>query len=154
MANDRRMRDREPKEFEEVVVSVDRVTRVVKGGRRMRFRALVLIGDKASKVGMGLGKANEVAMAVAKAVVSAKKKMLVVPHLDGTIPHEVMAKFGSARVLLKPAKPGTGIIAGGAIRIVAELAGIKNLVAKSIGGSNKINNTYATLDALSRLRKK
>ena len=153
MANERMTREREVKEFEEVVVSVDRVIRVVKGGRRLRFRALVLIGDKAGRVGMGLGKANEVAMAVAKAVVAAKKKLMTVALKDGTITHEVSAKFGAARVLLRPARPGTGIIAGGATRIIAELAGVKNLVAKSLGCSNKINNTYATLEALAKLKK-
>jgi len=156
MAKEKTIKERESKEkeYEEVVVSVDRVTRVVKGGRRLRFRALVVIGDRNGKVGMGLGKAGEVAGAVAKAVRAARKNLLKVVLVKDTIPHEIKVNFGSAALLLKPAKIGTGVIAGGTTRTIAELAGIKNLVAKSFGSTNKINNAYATFKALSQLRTK
>ena len=130
---------REKKEFEERVVTVDRVSRTVKGGKRMRFRALVVIGNRAGRVGMGLGKAGDVQGAIAKAVTQAKKHLISVPIVNGTIPHEATTKFGAARVFLKPAPAGTSIIAGGPIRAVIELAGIGNILSKIIGSTNKIN---------------
>lgn len=146
-------REEEKKEFEEKVVAVDRVTRVVKGGRRMRFRALVVIGDKKGRVGYATGKGNEVTVAVNKAVSKAKKNLITVQVLDGTIAHDIIGKASTTRVLLKSAKKGTGIIAGGSVRIVLELAGYNNIVAKSFGSSNKVNNVMATLDGLASLLK-
>jgi len=147
----RERREEEKKEFEEKVVAVDRVTRVVKGGRRMRFRALVVIGDKKGRVGYATGKGNEVAAAVGKAVNQAKKRLVTVQILEGTIAHDIIGKSSTTRVLLKKAKKGTGIIAGGSVRVVLELAGYSNIVAKSYGSSNKINNVIATIDALGKL---
>lgn len=144
---------KEPSEFEERVIEVRRVARTVKGGRRIRFRALVVIGNKKGKVGMGIAKANDVAEAVKKAVSQAKKNIFVVPIIDGTIPYETTAKFGSAVVMLRPATSGTSIVAGGAIRAVAELAGIENLLSKMLGSSNKVNNIVATLNAFSSFSK-
>lgn len=140
---------REPKEFDERVIEVQRVSRVVKGGRRIRFRALIVIGDHKGRVGMGVAKASEVTEAVRKATASAKKHLIEVPVINGSIPHEVSVKFGSAKVMLKPAAPGTTIVAGGSVRVVAELAGITDLLSKIMGSSNKINNVTATLLALS-----
>jgi len=150
----RRDRDEKKDGFEEKVITVDRVTRVVKGGRRMRFRALVVIGDKKGKVGYALGKGNEVAMAVAKAVSKAKKHLLEVNISEGTIPHDIVGKSSSTRVLLKSAKKDRGLIAGGSVRAVLELAGFSDIVAKSYGSNNKINNVAATMDGLSRLLKR
>lgn len=143
-----RSTEREVKEFDERVVEVQRVSRVVKGGRRIRFRALVVIGDHKGRVGTGVAKANEVAEAVRKAVSQAKKNLVNVPIIDGTIPHEVYSKFGASRIMLRPAAPGTTIVAGGSVRVVAELAGITDLLAKINGSKNKINNVHATLQAL------
>lgn len=139
-------------EFIEKVVEVSRVSRTVKGGKRMRFRALVVIGDKKGRVGMGLGKAAEVALAVAKAVTYAKKHLINVTITNDTIPHEVLVHYGSAVLFLKPAGKGTSIIAGGAVRAVIEVSGIKNILSKIIGSPNKINNVRATLLALSKLK--
>lgn len=149
--SNRPRRETEPKEFEEKVVAVDRVTRVVKGGRRMRFRALVVIGDKKGRVSYATGKGNEVATAVGKAVNQAKKNLVTVQILEGTIAHDIIGKSSTTRVLLKKAKKGTGIIAGGSVRVVLELAGYSNIVAKSYGSNNKINNVIATIDALQSL---
>ncbi len=143
---------REPSEYEEEVLQIDRVTRVVKGGRRLRFRATVVIGNKKGKVGLGIGKSNEVVVAIQKAIRQAKKDMVVVPMQDGTIPHEIKVKFKSARVLLMPAGKGTGIIAGGAVRRIMELSGVRNLLSKMLGTSNAITNAKATMVALSRLK--
>ena len=140
---------RVPKEYEERVIEVARVSRVAKGGRRIRFRALVVIGNHNGKIGMGSAKANEVAEAVKKAVSQAKKHIVLVPIINGTIPYEVTVKHGGARVMLKPATSGTSIVAGGSVRSVAEMAGITDLLAKSLGSSNKINNVTATIKALS-----
>lgn len=140
------------KEFEQRVLDLARVTRVTKGGKRMRFRALVLVGNRAGKVGFGLEKAASVAAAVQKAVRQARKHLLTIPLKGETIEHEVYAKFGAAKVLLKPAPQGTGIKAGGAARAVLELGGVPNIVGKSLGAKNKINNVKATLEALSKLR--
>lgn len=138
---------REPSEFEERVIEVRRVARTVKGGRRIRFRALVVIGNKKGKVGMGIAKANDVAEAVKKAVAQAKKSMVVIPIIDGTIPYDVISKHGGAVVMLKPAASGTSIVAGGAVRAIAELAGITDLLSKMMGSSSKVNNITATLKA-------
>lgn len=147
----RSMEPRVPSEFEERVIEVSRVTRVVKGGKRMRFRALVVIGDRKNRVAYGLGKANDVTAAVAKAVASAKKDMLNVYLKKGTLPYRVIGVHKSAEVLVKPATPGTGLIAGGAVRVVLEMAGVKDAVAKMLGSSNKISNVVATLDAMRQL---
>lgn len=142
----------EQKEFNEEVIQIDRVTRVVKGGRRLRFRATVVLGNKKGKVGIGIGKATEVQGAIKKAVTKAKKSITKINIYQGTIPHRIQNKFKSAKVLLIPACEGTGIIAGGAVRKVVELAGIRNVLSKSIGSSNKINCVKATLEALKKLR--
>jgi small subunit ribosomal protein S5 len=139
---------REPKEYEERVIEIARVSRVAKGGRKIRFRALVVLGNKKGKIGMGLAKADEVAEAVKKATAGAKKHIKVVPVINGTIPHEIYAKHAGAKVMLKPAAEGTSIVAGGSVRSVAELAGITDLLAKSMGSSNKVNNVAATIKAL------
>jgi len=139
---------REPKEFDERVIEIARVSRVAKGGRRIRFRALVVIGDHKGRVGMGIAKANEVAEAVKKATAQAKKHIINVPIINGTIPYEIFQKHGGARVMLKPAASGTSIVAGGSVRSVADIVGITDLLAKSLGSSNKINNVTATIKAL------
>lgn len=140
------------KEFEEKVIAIDRVARVVKGGRRFRFRATVVVGNGKGRVGVGVGKGSEVMTAIAKAVSRAKSQMIEVPLYKNTIPHEIEVKFSGARVLLKPASAGTGVIAGGAVRNVVEIAGIRDLLTKSLGSSNKVNNAYATIAALSQLK--
>lgn len=140
-----------PKEFEEVVISIDRVARVVKGGRRFRFQALVVVGNKKTKVGVGLAKGADVQAAVAKATDVAKKHLIDVPVVNTTIPHDVELKVSGAHVLLKPAAPGTGIIAGGVVRSVLSVTGITNLISKSLGSTNKINIAYATIKALGEL---
>lgn len=142
---------REEKEFEEELLQIDRVTRVVKGGRRLRFRATVVIGDRKGRVGFGSDKAVEVPQAIQKAVRDAKKNLIRVPMINGTIPHEVKLKFKSAKVLIMPAKSGTGIIAGGAMRKIADLAGIENMLGKNIGTSNKIASGKAMMMALASL---
>lgn len=134
--------------YEEKVIEVSRVSRTVKGGRRIRFRALVVVGDRKGRVGMGLGKATEVAGAVQKASTRARKALVTVPIIEGTIPHEVIGQYGAARVLLKPASSGTSIVAGGSVRVVADLAGISDLLGKSLGSRSKINNVAATINAL------
>ncbi|HEY8109174.1 MAG TPA: 30S ribosomal protein S5 [Patescibacteria group bacterium] len=135
-------------EYEERVVQIDRVARVQKGGRRFRFRATVVIGDRKGKVGLGIAKAADVQGAIRKAVDEAKKEFVEVPTLDQTIPFELVSTFAGAKVLLKPARQGTGIIAGGAIRPVIELAGITNILSKSLGSDNRINNAKAALKGL------
>ncbi|MBI5413711.1 30S ribosomal protein S5 [Candidatus Peregrinibacteria bacterium] len=142
---------REPSEYEEEVLQIDRVTRVVKGGRRLRFRATVVVGNRNGKVGIGIGKSTEVVGAIQKAIHQAKKDMLVVPLKNGTIPHEVRVKYKSAKIFILPAGPGTGIIAGGAVRKIAELAGIKNILSKMFGARNRITNATATMIALRQL---
>lgn len=143
---------REPSEFEEATLSVDRVTRVVAGGRRMRFRAVVVVGNKKGKVGLGTGKANEVRSAVDKAAAAAKRSMIRIPLRNGTIPHEIEVKHKAARVRLLPASEGTGIIAGGALRVILEHAGVRNVLSKRFGTSNKLVNAQAVMIALTRLR--
>ena len=141
----------EEKQFDERVVNIDRVARVVKGGRRFRFRALVVVGDRKGKVGMGIAKGADVTTAVSKAVDVAKKNFIKVEVIDGTIAHEAEVKVGGARIFIKPAAPGTGLIAGGVVRTVLEVAGVSNASSKSLGSSNKINTTYATIAALESL---
>lgn len=153
MAEQRRGRQdnrmpQEEKQFDERVVHIDRVARVVKGGRRFRFRALVVLGDHKGKVGIGISKGADVTAAVAKAVEVAKKNMVTIHLYKETIPHEAEAKVSGARILVKPAAPGTGLIAGGVVRTVLEVAGINDALSKSLGSTNKINIAYATLAAL------
>lgn len=138
----------EEKQFDERVVHIDRVARVVKGGRRFRFRALVVVGDHKGKVSMGIAKGADVTTAVTKAVEVAKKNFINIHIVNGTVAHEAEVKVGGARILIKPASPGTGLIAGGVVRTVLEVAGINNVLSKSLGSSNKINTTYATIAAL------
>jgi len=142
---------REEKQFEELVVNIDRVARVVKGGRRFRFKALVVVGDKKGKVGVGVSKGQDVQVAITKATDVAKKHLISIPVVNGTIPHDVEIKLGGARVLLKPAAPGTGIIAGGVVRSIIGVTGINNLLSKSLGSTNKVNIAYATIEALQSL---
>jgi small subunit ribosomal protein S5 len=140
-------------EFDQRIIDLARVTRVMAGGKRMRFRACVAIGDKKGKVGLGMGKGADVTLAVNKAVSRAKKNMIEVPMIKETVPHEVLEKYGAAKVLLKPASSGRGVIAGGAVRIILELAGVKNAISKILGTNNKINNAQCTINALKRLKK-
>lgn len=143
---------KEAKEFDEEVIQIDRVTRVVKGGRRLRFRATVVIGNKKGKVGVGIGKSTEVQGAISKAIAQAKKNLITVPMAGNTIPHRIYVKFKSARILMMPACPGTGIKAGGSLRKVAELAGIKDIMSKSLGTTNRLTNSQAAIKALSLLK--
>src|SRR5438132_2426568 len=143
--------DRAPSDFEERLVQVNRVTKVVRGGRRFNFSAVVVVGDGRGTVGAGTGKAGEVPEAIRKAGEDARKHMIRVPLVGTTIPHEVTVSYGASKVLLKPAAPGTGVIAGGGVRAVVEAAGIKDVLTKSLGNNNPINAVRATLLALSQL---
>lgn len=140
-----------PKEFEEVVINIDRVARVVKGGRRFRFKALVVVGNRKNKVGVGVSKGADVQAAIAKATDVAKKHLVTIPLQGDTIPHEAEIKLSGARVLIKPAAPGTGIIAGGVVRSVISVTSIRNMLSKSLGSTNKVNIAYATVEALASL---
>jgi len=141
-----------PSEYDEKVVQVNRVSKKTKGGNKIGFSVLVVVGDKKGKVGVGLGGAPDVASSVRKAVSYAKKHLITVPMNGKTIPHEVRIKRGAAQVLIKPAPPGTGVIAGGAVRAVVEAAGIRDIVSKILGSKNQASNVYATLEALKKLR--
>lgn len=140
-------------ELEEKLITLDRVTKVVKGGKRLRFRALVAVGDGRGHVGIGLAKATGVPEAIRKANAAGRKELIEVPVVNTTIPHEILAKFGTSKVLLKPAVSGTGIVASNTIRAVLELAGIKNIISKSLGSRNQVSVVKATMVALSNLRR-
>lgn len=142
----------EAEELEERVVHIARVAKVVKGGRHFSFRAVVVVGDKQGKVGVGIGKAREVPEAIRKGVERAKRDMKPVPLLGSTIPHAVLAQHGAAKVLLKPASPGTGVIAGGGVRAVVEVAGVKDILTKSLGSANMLNIVLATVSGLRELK--
>lgn len=144
--------DKEAHEFDQKTIELSRVARVMAGGKRMRFRAVVAIGDHKGQVGIGVAKAADVPLAISKAVAIASKNLIRVPIYEDTIPHVVNTKFGAAKVLLKPAPRGTGIIAGGAVRSILELAGVPNVASKMLGSKNKINNVKATIRAFSELR--
>lgn len=140
--------ERAEEKIEEKIVQIDRISRVVKGGRRLRFRAVVVVGDKSGRVGIGVAKGTEVPVAISKATLKAKKFMTGILTFKTTIPHEVSYEFAGAKVFLKPASPGTGIVAGGPVRAVVEAAGIKDVLSKMLGSGNKVNNVYATFLAL------
>lgn len=150
--NRRRERSAEEKMFDEQTISIDRVSRTVKGGRRLRFKALVVVGDRKARVGVGVAKGRDVQQAIEKATNIAKKNLVTIPLVNETIPHDIEVKYGAARVMLKPAAPGTGIIAGGVVRAIIGTTGISNLVTKSLGSTNKVNIAYATMKALSQLK--
>jgi len=141
----------ESSQYEERTIKVNRVSKVVKGGRRFSFTALMVVGDRQGRVGLGYGKAKEASIAVQKGVDEARRKMISIPLAGSTITHPIIGESGAGRVLLKPASPGTGVIAGGAARVILELAGITDVLAKSLGSSNGINVAHATIDGLSRL---
>ena len=149
---EKRRREPRPKQYEDEVINIGRVTKVTKGGRHFRFSATVVVGDRKGKVGLGTGKANEVPDAIKKAIQAATKNVTEVSIVNGTIPHEAIGVRGASKVLLKPAVKGTGVKAGGPVRSVLEMAGVKDILSKSLGSSTKINMAYATLEALKSQR--
>lgn len=149
--NSRREADAIPKEFDEVVINIDRVARVVKGGRRFRFKALVVVGNHKDKIGVGVAKGSDVQAAISKASEVAKKHVIKIALDKDTIPHDCEVKYSGARVLVKPASPGTGVIAGGVVRSIIGVTGVKDLLTKSLGSKNKVNIAYATVEALRNL---
>lgn len=149
---EKRKREPRPKLYDEEIINIGRVTKVTKGGRHFRFSATVAVGDRNGKVGIGTGKANEVPDAIKKAVAAATKNVTTVSVVDGTIPHEALGVRGASKIMLKPAGKGTGVKAGGAVRSVLELAGVKDILSKSLGSNTKINMAYATLEALKSQR--
>ncbi len=151
--NRRKFKEVEKPEFEQKLVDLARVTRVTRGGKQLSFRALVVLGNRKNKVGYGLAKGSDVTIAVSKAVEQAKKKIIELPLKKGTIPHEIRHKFKAAKIILKPAPLGTGTKAGGAVRIVLDLGGVENVVAKILGSTNKINNVKCAYEALKLLKK-
>lgn len=150
----REQRFKKPRdEYQSKLLALNRVVRVTAGGKQLRFRAVVVVGNQQGKVGVGVAKGLDVAQAVEKATKRAKKEIIIVPIVEGTIPHEVRAKFSSAEVLLRPQRPGRGLVAGGTVRIICNLAGIENISSKILGGTrNKLNNARATIEALRKLR--
>jgi len=150
--NDSRNNRRKKDDIEDQLVAINRVTKVVKGGQRMRFAALVIVGDKKGRVGFGTGKAQEVPEAISKAVDNGKKRMINVPKVGTTIPHQVIGHYGSGSILFKPAEAGSGVTAGGAVRIVMDMAGITDVTSKSLGSNTPINVVRATMDGLKKLR--
>jgi len=149
----KRFPDKPKEEFEQRILDVARVTRVMKGGKRMSFRTCVVIGDRKGRIAVALGKGADVTLAVNKAVNKAKKNIVHVPIVRDTIPHEIMNKFGSSKILIRPASQGRGIIAGGVVRVILDLAGLKNVTSKILGTNNKVNNAKCTVLALSKLKK-
>ncbi len=154
MSNNASMQQRGLSEFEEKIVQVNRVSKKTKGGNKIGFSVLVVVGDKKGKVGVGLGKAPDVSSAIRKGVSTAKKHMITVPIVRGTIPLEIRIKLGAARVMLKPAPIGSGVIAGGAVRSVVEAAGIHNISSKVLGTDNQASNVYAAMEALKQLKER
>ena len=150
---EKRKREPRPKLYEEEIINIGRVTKVTKGGRHFRFSATVAVGDRKGKIGIGTGKSNEVPDAIKKAVQAATKNVVNVSIVDGTIPHEAIGVQGASKVMLKPASKGTGVKAGGPVRSVLELAGVKDILSKSLGSNTKINMAYATLNALKSQKK-
>ena len=149
---ERKTREPRPKQFDEEIINIGRVTKVTKGGRHFRFSATVAVGDRKGRVGIGTGKANEVPDAIKKAVAAATKNVINVKIVDGTIPHEAIGVRSASKILLKPAVKGIGVKAGGAVRSVVELAGVKDIITKSLGSNTKVNMAYATLEALKSQR--
>jgi len=148
----REITPQEVEEMEEKVVQIKRVSKKTKGGNRISFSALTVVGDKKGRVGVGLGKAPDVSSAIRKGFRRARKNLVIVPMKGTTIPHEVKVKYGAAEVLLKPAPPGTGVIAGGSVRVVVDAAGVKDIVSKILGTRNRATNVYATIEAVKKLK--